>query len=130
MGNTQEFLKSGQTSQRIEVAVVVDPFSVGAKRKRLLQAVYCFFKFTGYTECARRVVQNIRVLRLEFECSPRPLQPTFGLPEIYERNCSQKKWPDVTGVKLKMIFGSVETPLECFLLQLFSLLTPINSTQH
>ena len=118
-------MKSGETPQRIEIAVVVKPFSIGAKRDRLLQARYRFSKFTGHAEYARRVVQNIRVPRLQFEGSPRPLQPTFRLAEIYERNCAQKQWPDVTGVKLKMTLGSVETLLECFCLQLFSLLPPI-----
>ncbi len=118
-------MKSGETPQRIEIAVMVEPFSIGTKRERLLQARYRFSKFTGHAEYARCVVQNIRVPRLQFECSPRPLQPTLRLPEIYKRNRAQKKWPDVTGVKLKMTLGSIETLLECFCLQLFSLLPPI-----
>ena len=84
----QQFLKSGKTTQRIEIAVVVEPFSISAKRERLLQAGDCFSKFTGYGECAGSVVENVRVLRIEFEGSPRPLQPTLCLSELYERNCS------------------------------------------
>ena len=105
MRDAQEFLKSREIAQRIEIAVVVEPFSIGAKRKRLLEAGDCLSKFTGYGECARGVIENVWILRIEFEGSPRPLEPTLDLSQFYERSGSQKKWSDVTGIKLKLTFG-------------------------